>query len=240
MKFIASILLAICALASYAQEGPPKRQKDFVPSALYLSADGLGLAKTIVSNRTELDFQAKVDLDFYFLAVDYGFSKFDLSNTNFSYTNEGSFFRIGPQVNLMPYNKHRSMITFGLSYAFAQFKDQTNFFVSGQNWNDAQINLSNDNLKSSWYEMSLGLMVKLAGPIHIGYMARYQFAQSVSGYGDLFPYEVPGFGSAGKGNNFRFNYYITYKLGFRNKPIPKRPRRIVPQPQPVENPTPTN
>lgn len=225
MKYIVSILLIFFGLGTKGQE-LEKRQKDFVPSALYFSGDVVGFAKTIGTDKTDLEFQAKIDFDYYFLAVDYGFSKLNLANTDFNYSSEGSFFRIGPQVNLMPYNAHRSMISFGLSYGFARFKDRSSFFVPGQNWDDVQMDLSNDNLKSSWYEMNLGLMVKLFGPIHIGYMARFQFSQSLSGDGDLAPFEVPGFGSAGKGSNFRFNYYITYRLGFRDKPIPKRPKRL--------------
>jgi len=197
-----------------------------VPSAVFLSADLVGLAQSVADGRSRFEFQAKVDADQFFLAFDFGFHKTRLENDDFVYNSKGSFFRIGPQVNFMPYNRHRSSIYFGISYARASFDDDINYFIPGVKWNDTNGSLSNDRVNSRWFEMNLGIMVNISGPLHMGYITRFQFAQSLSGFGKLLPFEVPGFGSADKSSNFTFNYYLTYKLNFRNKPTPKRPIKV--------------
>ena len=127
---------------------------------------------------------------------------------------------------MMPYNKHRSSIFFGLMYARSNFKDQISYDQFDQGWGANTLNYSNDNLTARWFEANLGINVRIAGPIYLGYTMRFKFSKSLSGNGELFPYEIPGFGKADKGGQFGFNYYVIYKLRFRDKPIPKRPVKV--------------
>lgn len=221
LKYIGSFLFFILTLGASAQE----EKKDFRPSEILFATDVVGLGKTIFTEDTKLEFHTKLDFHHYYLAGEFGISQINPTGTNFDYTSEGAFFRIGPQVNLMPYNKHRSSIFFGVMYARSSFSDKIDYTQSDIIWGDKTTVYANDELKARWYEANIGINTRLVGPIYLGYTLRFKFAKSLSGHQELFPLEIPGFGAADKGNSFGFTYQIIYKLRFRDKPIPKRPLR---------------
>lgn len=228
LKFTISLIALVASFMSSAQEikKQQKVKKDFVPSEVIFAIDVVGLGKTLFTDATKLEFHSKIDFHNYYLAGEFGIDKFDLSGEGFAYEAEGTFFRIGPHINMMPYNKHRSSIFFGLMYGQSSFKDNISYFQEDQGWGEQNLNYANDNLKAHWYEANLGINVKVAGPLYLGYTLRFKFSKSLSGNDDLFPYEIPGYGKADKGGQFGFNYYVIYKLRFRDKPIPKRPVKI--------------
>lgn len=227
LKYTINLILLLSSTVIIAQES----KKDFVPSEVIFAVDAFGLGKTIFTGETKLEFHSKVDFGQYYLAGEFGVDKINPTGEGFDYRSEGTFFRVGPHVNLMPYNKHRSSIFFGLMYARSNFKDQISYEQIDQGWGTQTLNYSNDNLSARWFEANLGINVKIAGPIYLGYTLRFKFSKSLSGNEELFPYEIPGFGKADKGGQFGFNYYVIYKLRFRDKPIPKRPVKVTTKPE---------
>ncbi|MGL1885646.1 MAG: DUF6048 family protein [Reichenbachiella sp.] len=224
-RYIFSVILLVCGGVS-AQAQYEKREKDWKPSELFLSADVIGLTR-LISNDLQGEFQAKVDFDRFYLVGDLGLSKLSSTGDGFDYESEGNFFRVGPQINLMPYNRLRSNIYFGLMYGHAEFSDEIEYQKSAGNWPDANLSISNDKMKSNWFEMNLGLNARVYKNFYMGYVVRLKFAQNLSGAEVLYPYEIPGFGKGNSTTVFGFNYYITYRIPFRDKPIPVKPKRIV-------------
>jgi len=218
------LVLQVCGLSAQSL----KREKDWQPSLVFVSADFVGLANMISSGNTQAEFSAKIDFDQLFLAYDFGFENQNLTGSSdsgpFAYSSEGRFFRIGPQINFLPYNKDRSNIFFGLSYAHANLSDHIDYTATAENWDDAELEYSNINLKAQWFEASLGMSVRIFGPLFMGYTMRFKMAKSMDTPGELMPFSIPGFGEADKGSHFGFNYYITYRLGFRNKVMPEKPQ----------------
>lgn len=200
-------------------------KKDFVSSEVLLATDVIGLGKTVFTDETSLEFHSKIDFHHFYLAGSFGIEKISPRGEGFDYSSEGTFFRVGPQVNLMPYNKHRSSVFFGLMYARSSFKDQISYTQPDVGWGDDNISYENDDLQARWFELNMGINAKVVGPLYLGYTVRFKFSKTLSGNGELLPFEIPGFGGADKGSRFGFNYYIIYKLRFRDKPIPKRPIR---------------
>lgn len=235
LKYIISLSVLIGAHAAMAQEAKqpekPKVEKDFVPSEIIFATDVIGLGRTLFTDETKLEFHSKIDFHTYYLAGEFGLDKINLSGDGFDYQSEGSFFRVGPHVNMMPYNKQRSSIFFGLMYARSSFQDQINYAQSDTGWGTGDLFFANDNLTARWFEANVGINVKIAGPLYLGYTVRFKFVKKLSGEEELMPYEIPGFGQADKGSAFGFNYYVIYKLRFRDKPIPKRPIKL---PRPKE------
>lgn len=227
LKYTISLIFLLGSANVMAQEG----KKDFVPSEVIFATDVVGLGKTIFTDETKLEFHSKIDFGQFYLAGEFGVDKINPIGEGFNYTSEGTFFRVGPHVNMMPYNKHRSSIFFGLMYARSNFKDQISYDQVDQGWGANTLSYSNDNLTARWFEANLGINVKIAGPIYLGYTMRFKFSKSLSGNEELFPYEIPGFGNADKGGQFGFNYYVIYKLRFRDKPIPKRPIKVPEKPE---------
>lgn len=219
LKYTISLLFFILSANSFAQEG----KKDFIPSEILFATDAVGVGKTVFTKETQLEFHTKIDFHHYYLAAEFGVNKINPTGASFNYTSEGTFFRIGPHVNLMPYNKHRSSIFFGLMYARSSFSDEIGYTQSNAGWGNQTITYANDGLKARWYEANIGINAKVVGPIYLGYTLRFKFAKSLTGNEELFPLEIPGYGAADKGNRFGFMYQIIYKFRFRDKPIPKRP-----------------
>ena len=219
LRYIISLLLWAVVFTATAQEV----KKDFAPSEVIFGTDIIGLGKTLFTDQTKLEFHAKIDFHHYYLAGEFGIDKINPTGEGFNYRAEGTFFRIGPHVNLMPYNAHRSSIFFGIMYARSSFNDRINYAQEDTGWGSENLSYSNDNLKARWFEANMGINVKVVGPLYLGYTLRFKFSKSLTGNDELFPFEIPGYGRADKGAQFGFNYYVIYKLRFRDKPISKRP-----------------
>lgn len=223
LKYTTSLIALFVSWGGLAQEA----KKDFKPSEVIFAADVIDLGKSLFTDETSLEFHAKIDFHHFYLAGEFGVDKINPIGTGFNYSSEGTFFRVGPQVNLMPYNRHRSSIFFGLMYARSSFKDQISYSQPDVGWGDEVIAHTNENLKARWFEANMGINVKVLEPLYLGYTMRFKFSQTLSGNGELQPFEIPGFGEADKSSQFGFNYYIIYKLRFRDKPIPKKPIRKI-------------
>lgn len=211
---------------SYAQQYEyEKRKRDWKPSELFFAADVVGLAR-LISGDVQTEFQTKIDFDQFYFALDMGVSNLNSSGDGFDYSSSGYFFRVGPQANLIPYNKNRSSIYFGLMYAQANFSDDISYNLQENAWGNQQLAMKNRDMTARWMEASMGIQARVYGPIYMGYVIRFKMAKTLSGDGTLQPYEIPGFGQSSKNTNFGFNYYIIYRLGFRKKEIPLRPKKV--------------
>ncbi|UXP32895.1 DUF6048 family protein [Reichenbachiella agarivorans] len=225
LKYITSLSLIVAVGQSAVAQVLEKREKDWKPSEIYLSADVVGLTR-LLNGDVQNEFQGKIDFDVFYLAADWGRSNLSSKGEGFDYSSKGSFFRVGPQVNFTPYNKNRSSIYFGLMYAHASFSDQIDYAGVDQQWNQTNLSYSNEDLRANWLEATMGLNAKIIGPLYMGYVLRFKMAKVLTGDGTLAPYEIPGFGAASKNSVFGFNYYITYRFGLRDKPIPIRPKIV--------------
>ncbi|MCV9387708.1 DUF6048 family protein [Reichenbachiella ulvae] len=223
--FFSFSLLFITKTLSAQEYIYEKRERDWKPSEVFFSADVVGLGR-LISGDIQSEFQTKIDFDQFYLALDGGRSDLSSSGNGFNYSSSGYFFRVGPQANLIPYNKNRSSIFFGVNYAQSLFSDQIDYRVIQSAWGEQDLSFKNDNLTARWFEANLGIQARIFGPIYLGYTIRFKMAKKLSGEGVLEAYEIPGFGRASSSATFGFNYYIIYRLGFRDKPIPAKPRKI--------------
>ena len=203
----------------------PKREKDWVPSVVFLSYDMVSLVNSASSDRFQGELNAKIDFDEFYLAVDYGWSDRTISEAGFEYDHQGSYFRIGPEVNFMPYNKSRSQLFAGLKYAWSRFDDQIDYQTVSDDWSESNLSFSNRDIKAWWLEANFGLNVRIVGPFYMGYVVRFKFSRALADTDELVPYEIPGYGRADRSSTFGFSYYLTYRFGFRNKPVPQRPEK---------------
>lgn len=203
-----------------------KIERDFKPSAINFGLDVLGLARTSLSTGfTRIEAQGDIDIDKYFFVLDLGHEATSISNSDFSYSNSGNYFRAGIQANIMPYNPNRDFLFVGLRYARSQFSDEIVFQNEFDKWGEKIFSYKNNGLTAHWWEVTLGMKVKVLERLYFGYTIRYKLAKNISGFGELIPRNLPGFGRADKSSSAGFSYYILYHLPFRDKPIPKKPKR---------------
>ena len=202
----------------------PKVKKDFKPSAVRFGMDALGLIRTgTTSGFHHLEGQADIDFHHYFFVVDFGHERNVLAREGFNYTNQGAFFRVGVQFDLMPYNVDKNVFFVGFRYAKSNFSDHLVYTDSFDKWGEKSYNTEQRGLTARWYEMNMGMKVKVFENVYFGYTLRYKISKKMNGFTDQEPYLIPGYGRASKASSAGFNYYILYNIPFRDKPVGKKP-----------------
>ena len=221
-KFTGSrLLLAFCLLPALCGA----QDVDWRPSAIRAGVDVFGLGKTaFVDGYNRQEVQGDIDFNKYFLVVDLGREAMDNSGDGFTHRTSGSFYRIGIDANLTPYNKNRDLVFFGLRYARATFSESLSFDYNNLYWGPDAVRVSNDNLGAGWIEAVFGMKVKVWKQFYMGYTFRGKFGNNIKGAQSLVPYAVPGYGVVTDGGAFSFGYHVYYRLAFRDKPVPLRPK----------------
>lgn len=183
----------------------------------------ISIAKShYVSSFTGWEVNADVDFYRYFLAVDYGSwgRNFVQKDSNGVYSNTGTYYRIGVDVNFLTKDPEKNMFFIGMRYGHSVFSEDFNVVLSDTLWQSSIGNsqhYSNNNIKAHWLELTTGLRVKIWKVIWMGYTARFKFGLKTSNTPVLLPSDVPGFGRTDKLDTWGFNYQVFVKL-----PLPKK------------------
>ena len=74
-----------------------------------------------------------------------------------------------------------------------------------------------DGIKSRWFELNVGIKVKIVWELWIGVDGRLMFAEKATGSPNLEPYQIPGFGFASRSSSWGLEYYIMYRIPFGKK-----------------------
>ncbi|MEQ9301319.1 MAG: DUF6048 family protein [Cyclobacteriaceae bacterium] len=230
-KYIVSLWL-LCPILLMAQEQDqlqdsvtsfkrPRIKPDFRPSAIRFGTGLYSIGNTIVENG-ERTFEVQGDIDFhrYFATLELGLQDTDLVGTNFNYSGTGSYYRVGIDMNLTPFNPDRNTIFLGMRYARSRFQETLNYDASDSVWQDVQLEESHEGMSSRWLEITGGMKVRVWQNLSIGYIIRYKIFRKINGVPELDNYIVPGYGLARKNTNMGFGFYVHYRLAFRYKPVP--------------------
>ncbi len=211
----------------------------YEPLALHVGVSVNNIIRTVLRpDDTNYSFQADVVLGRYLMVAEYGWAELsrasdlesiDIAENPFQYSSRGSFFRIGPDVNLLTnqaktsFRADEDIIFFGLRFARAQLSHDLTFVTrdditdtNGNNnafWPQQQLMAQNNSQAAIWFEMTAGMKVQLYRNIFLGYNLRFKFARNFLG-GDpsLVPYEIPGYGFGSQDEQFRFDYYLFYRI----------------------------
>lgn len=219
------MLLSMHALAQspLPQTAAPKPPKDFRPTVLRLSYDFVPLTEGLITDiRTGHQFQGSVDFYKYFFVFEYGMQHTSRGN-GYIYESDGTFFRLGPEVNLLKNAKDGTSLTFGLRYAQNHYSDEIGFTIHDNPFvEDLVVTEGNPDLRSRWVELTTGLNVNVWKGLYMGYTIRYMVLRKVKGIDDFAPYDVPGFGLYENNVGVGFSYFIGWAIPLR-KPFPEEP-----------------
>lgn len=126
------------------------------------------------------------------------------------------FFRLGCDYNLLFNSNPAYQFIAGIRYGFAPFKmSVTDIVPTDTYWGDtSSFSIPTHSLTAGYLQVLLGVNVRIAGPVSLGWTLRYQsiLHQSDPFYGD--PLYIPGFGSRSSSLNFTFS--IAYTINFHN------------------------
>jgi len=219
-KFIYSALLIIVGHVAASQQTLPiglEEDKDFRPSIVKLSADIIPVGESFFGTKSGGHFQGAIDFYNYFFVAEYGFEQIDRGTIEtYNYENNGSYWRIGPEVNFLKYDQLGNSLTFGLRFAQSNFNDQIEFQSVGP-FGELGITESNPNARATWAEMTAGLNVRVWKGFYMGYTIRFKFLRSVKNTGDFTPYDIPGWGQYRKENVAGFSYFLGWAIPLRKE-----------------------
>jgi len=217
--FFSLYFLIFSGFISFGQVGR------YAPTAVKIGGDPGTLGYMIFSKkRGFFEAEADIDIDRFFIVANYGLSSFDLEEDTYTYENNGSYLRLGADVNLMYKDQHLNIAFFGLRYASSSFNDKLDYdtkaiIQSEIGWPSTRESVSNAKVKANWFEMVSGLKVRVVKQLYMGFTVRFKFMKKLNGIEELRPYYIPGFGKNINKSAFGFNYYISYRLPFRKKII---------------------
>lgn len=143
------------------------------------------------------------------------------SGMNFTYRSPMSvYFRLGANYNFF-FNSDPSYSLFaGLRYGFSPFSYSVdNVTVNSPYWDEtATFNIPSQRATAGWFEVVLGLRVKIWGPISAGWTVRYKqiLHESKAQYGS--PWYIPGYGTRSPiSGSFSVSYTLSLSHLNKNK-----------------------
>lgn len=142
----------------------------------------------------------------FFPLFEAGLGKADITpdDSNFTYKSPmAPFFKIGFDYNIFYNNSPDYAFLVGLRYGFTPFKwSVDNITVPGSYWDDpSSFTIPQQSSTTGFLEISLGVRVKLFGPISAGWQFKYRsiLHNSKNRYGE--PMYIPGFGKRNQSVN---------------------------------------
>lgn len=191
--------------------------KSYWPTGIRIGTDLIALAKIPFSSEFDgWEGSVDVDLDRYYFTVELGnWEKSKLSPSQ-SYSNSGSYYRVGGDANFLLKDPDRNMFFVGLRYGHASFSEQLIYSTSDMVFGDLQKTVSNKSMRAGWGEITVGLRVKIWKELWMGYTARLKVAPTVGTTGEFIPYDIPGYGLAAKKSYWGFNYQLYWRFPIRH------------------------
>jgi hypothetical protein len=212
-----SILLVCCSTLAFAQPKDSVDARKFIPTGIRGSLDLVPYGRAELSN-TFTGFEAALDVDVYryYPTFEFGNSARDYVAENGStYSNEGTFWRAGIDVNFLKKDPEKNMYFLGARYARSAYSEQATLVTTDPIWGDYSDSFSNIEMAASWLELTTGMRIKVWKFFWLGYTARFKFSVNLDDSKLLLTTDVPGYGATDKPTTWGFSYYVMVKLPVR-------------------------
>ena len=191
----------------------------YFPTGIRVGTDAISLVKSRTQNNFEgWEVQGDIDFNRYYLALEYGTWGRNLYADSAAYSNSGTFWRAGVDVNFLTKDPDRNMFFLGARYGRSVFSESLSIQHYDPNWGRMADNFYHADVKAWWMELTAGLRIKMWKIFWLGYTGRLKFALSTDGTEEMLPYDVPGYGRTDKPTTWGFNYYLMIRLPIRKAP----------------------
>jgi hypothetical protein len=223
LKLFSSIatLLLFCSVVSAQQADTTKtkqKKKDYRPTGVRFGTDVLALARNNYDKTfSGWEVNADADLDRYYVTMDYGYWAREFNGTAEQYSNDGTYFRVGVDVNFLTKDPEKNMFFIGARYGRAAFSERLHVSKMDSTWGALERTSANNNINGRWFELTTGIRVKLWKMIWMGYTARFKFGLKTNESGEMLPHDVPGFGRTDEDSVWGFNYQIFVMIPVRKQ-----------------------
>ncbi len=206
------------------REYKPKVPRSFfIPTGVRIGTDLVPLGITAFGGlRQRYEFQADVDIHRIYVAGSFGTSSYDVAGEGFDYNHKGYFYRIGLDANFLKFDPDYNTFTVGIRYARAKFSESLNINTADAVFGAYSERFDNEAVKARWFELTTGLRVKIFDNLYTGYTFRIQLSRKLFNASEFRSYDIPGFGRASFTNRWAFNYYLMYRIAWKEKGVMKR------------------
>lgn len=201
-RWLVVILALHLSLLSSSAQGFLKLERDTVPffRGFAVSADLVGLAQMQLGDYGQYEAALRVNLhDQYFPILEVGVGRANHEDdevTGITYKTSAPYFRLGVDFNIMK-NKHApNRIYAGLRYGYTSYKvdiSRQTFPDPVWKW-DTSYGVTAEQCSQHWAELVFGVDAKIAGPLHLGWTARYRNRLSHNDGQMGNTWYVPGYG----------------------------------------------
>lgn len=194
-------------------------KRSFKPTGVRFGIDMIPIVRSPLKDDFD-GWELSADIDFYryYAALEYGYWARDFIADNAVYSNSGTYWRIGADVNFLKNDPDRNMFFFGVRYGRSRFDETMVAESLDPVWGAGQQVLVNSNVPAGWFELTTGLRVKVWKVLWLGYTARLKFGLSTGPTAVMLPSDVPGYGRSDKEAYWGFNYQIMFRIPVRKAP----------------------
>lgn len=168
-----------------------------------------------------IDFSAALNLHNRYIPTfeaGFGMAKKTPDNMNFTYSSPlAPYFRLGADYNFIYNSDPDYRFVAGVRYGFSAFR----YSVQDVSFDDTYwgergtIDFPSQNVTAGWFELVLGLRVKIAGPISAGWMFKYQSVLHQTHPVTGNAWYIPGFGPSS--SSITGSFSIVYKIGLKSR-----------------------
>ncbi len=195
----------------------------FLPTGIRIGTDLISLIKTQTQdNFSGWEVNADVDFSRYLLEVDYGNWERTYLGDSASYSNKGSYWRVGADANFLTTDPERNVFFLGLRYGRSRYSEQMTIISNDSLWGGITKQYANNNLTARWFELTAGLKVKIWTSLWLGFTGRLKFGLKDDESNEMISHDVPGYGRTDRDTYWGFNYYLLFRIPFR-KSVPITP-----------------
>jgi hypothetical protein len=129
-----------------------KSVHSYRPTQFRVGTDVLAITKTFAQDGYQAwELNADVDIDRYFIALDFGSSAIDKNSETDHYENSGTYFRIGGDFNFIKKDADKNVFFLGLRYAHSKFSEEMTVDGTDPVWGDSQEKYSNPHANARWF-----------------------------------------------------------------------------------------
>jgi len=225
LRLINISLLSLLSTLAFSQESDSVRadsviKHSFIPTGIRVGTDLISIFKTQFKDGfSAWEVNADVDFHRYYLAIDYGAGSRTFLSDSGNYSNDGTYWRVGVDVNFLLKDPDRNMVFFGARYGKANFSQDLTVVAWNQFTREIEnLEYHNGSVNAHWIELTGGLRVKIWKALWMGYTARFKFGLKSDDTENIIPSDVPGYGRTNKDSYWGFNYQIFVRIPVRKTP----------------------
>jgi hypothetical protein len=138
------------------------------------------------------------------------------------YKNDGKYWRFGLDANFLTRDPDRNVFSLGFRYGMSRYSEEMTVTPIDTSWGVFTNHYTNNDLSARWYELTLGLKVKVYKFIWFGYTGSLKLGLKQDENAQMLSYDIPGYGNTARENTFGFTYQIFFRIPFR-KTVPILP-----------------